>query len=211
MRILIYAGLIGLLVVSSLYVYKVEKEGGAHLSNYDTKASSPEELLNLAIDDSRYLSTRLVAEKLINDDPSFILVDVRTIYENEEYHIPGSINIPLEELIIPDWEAQLDQEARNIVFYSNSDIYADQAWLIGTQKGYKNLYVMKGGLNEFFSTIMKPTLPADTESSEAFEQYAFDRAASIYFGGSAVKTSAPTAPKEVVVRKKAKKAAEGGC
>ncbi|MEN8250254.1 MAG: rhodanese-like domain-containing protein [Bacteroidota bacterium] len=172
----------------------------------------PEQMLLEANDQSRYLSTHFIAKRLIERDPSLLLIDVRTIYENEEYSIPGSFSIPLEEITNPDWEGYIDQDAMDIVFYSNSDIYADQAWMLSAQKGYKNLYVMKGGLNEWFRTIIKPTPPDETSSSEAFELYSFERAASIYFGGSSAgAASAPVAKKNVVVRKKEKKAAEGGC
>ena len=172
----------------------------------------PEEMLLKANDDSRYLSTHFIAKRLIERDPSLFLIDVRMMYEFEEYNIPGSFNIPLEEITLPDWEAYVDQDAMDIVFYSNSDIYADQAWMLCAQKGYKNLYVMKGGLNEWFKTIISPTPPDETASLEAFEQYSFERAASIYFGGTPVGAeSAPPPKKDVVVRKKQKKAAEGGC
>ena len=111
-----------------------------------------------------------------------------------------------------DWEAYLDQEGMDIVFYSTSDVFADQAWMLSAQKGYNHLYVMQGGLNEWFRTIIKPVAPEETAPTEAFELYAFERAACIYFGGaSAGAATAPVAKKKVTVRKKEKKAAEGGC
>lgn len=173
---------------------------------------TPEELLLKANDQSRYLGTHLIAKRLIERDPSLFLVDIRMIYEYEEYNIPGSYNIPLEEILSPDWEAYIDQEGMDVVFYSNSDVFADQAWMLSTQKGYKNLYVMRGGLNSWFRTIIQPTPPDETASTVAFEKYSFERAASIYFGGTSVgMASAPVAKKKVTVRKKEKKAAEGGC
>ena len=173
---------------------------------------TPEEMLLKAIDQSRYLSTHFIAKRLIERDPSLFVIDVRLIDEYEEYNIPNSFNIPLEEIMSEDWEAYLDQERMDIVFYSNSDVFADQAWTLGTQKGYKNLYVMKGGLNEWFRTIIKPVAPDETSPSEAFELYSFERAACIYFGGSSAGvTNVPVAKKKVTLRKKEKKTAEGGC
>jgi rhodanese-related sulfurtransferase len=173
---------------------------------------TPAELLIEANDQARYLSTHFVAKRLIERDPSLFLIDVRMMYEFEEHNIPGSFNIPLEEVILPDWEAYIDQDGVDVVFYSNGDIYADQAWMLSAEKGYKNLYVMKGGLNEWFRTIIQPTPPDETAPTEAFEKYSFERAASIYFGGSSTGAeAAPVAKKKVTVRKKEKKAAEGGC
>ncbi|RLD23868.1 MAG: hypothetical protein DRI71_04225 [Bacteroidetes bacterium] len=173
---------------------------------------TPQELLIAVNDQSRFLETHFIAKRLIERDPSLFLIDIRMLYEFEEYNIPGSFNIPLEELLLPDWEAYIDQDGMDIVFYSNSDVFADQAWMLSKQKGYNNLYVMKGGLNEWFRTIIQPTPPDETAPTAAFEKYAFERAACIYFGGaSAGVASVPIAKKKVTVRKKEKKAAEGGC
>ena len=173
---------------------------------------TPSDLLLKVNDQSKYLSTHFIARRLIERDPSLFLIDVRMMYEFEEYNIPGSFNIPLEEVLLPDWEAYIDQDGMDVVFYSNGDIYADQAWMLSAEKGYANLYVMKGGLNEWFKSIIQPTPPDETAPLEAYEQYSFERAASIYFGGSSAgAATAPVAKKKVTVRKKEKKAAEGGC
>lgn len=175
-------------------------------------ALSPQEVLLKASDESRFLSTHTIAERIIERDPSLLLIDVRMIDEFEAYSITGSINIPLEEVLNESSEMYVDQDDMDIVFYSNGDIFAEQAWNLCAQKGYKNLYVLKGGLNKWFATIIQPTPPPDTAPSEAFDLYSFERAASIYFGGTPVgATAAPAPKKNVVVRKKEKKAAEGGC
>ena len=173
---------------------------------------SPEEVLLKASEGSRYLSTHTVAERIIERDPSLLLIDVRMIDEFEAYNITGSINIPQEEILNEAWEMYLDQDAMDIVFYSTGDIFAEQAWNLSAQKGYKNLYVMKGGLNKWFETIIQPTPPTETDPTEAFELYSFEKAASIYFGGTPIGAQVAPAPKKnVSVRKKEKKQAEGGC
>ena len=173
---------------------------------------TPEEMLIKVNDNSRYLSTHFIAKRLIERDPSLFIIDVRMADDFNAYNIPGSFNIPLEEIMNSDWEAYIDQEGMDIVFYSTSDVFADQAWMLSAQKGYSHLYVMQGGLNEWFKTIIKPVPPDETAPTEAFDLYAFERAACIYFGGaSAGAATAPVAKKTVTVRKKEKKAAEGGC
>ena len=173
---------------------------------------TPEEMLLKANDQSRYLTTHFIAKRLIERDPSLFVIDVRMADEFEAYNIPGSFNIPLEDILNEDWEAYIDQEGMDVVFYSTSDVFADQAWMLSTQKGYNHLYVMEGGLNEWFRTIIQPVAPEETAPTEAFELYSFERAACIYFGGaSAGAATVPVAKKKVTVRKKEKKAAEGGC
>lgn len=163
---------------------------------------------------ARFLSTHQIAKRIIDRDPSIFLIDVRTPSEFEEYSIPGSFNIPLENILEDEWEDYLSQEGLDVILYSNGDIYADQAWTLIAQEGVNNLYIMKGGVNEWFATIIQPVAPPDTAPSEAFDLYAFERAACIYFGGASANvgsSAAPTKKKTVVVRKKKKKAAEGGC
>ena len=174
-------------------------------------------------DRARFLDTDLIAKRIIDGDPSLFLIDVRSLYEFEEYALPNAVNIPMEELLLEQWEAYFEQEAMDVVFYSNSDVYADQAWVLCAQLGYKNLYVMKGGLNKWFKTIMMPEKPSEGSPSEAFDLYSFRKGASLYFGGSVQEipiavvktagesTSKPAPKKTVVVKKKVKKQAEGGC
>jgi rhodanese-related sulfurtransferase len=188
-----------------------------------SKQIEPELLLLEINDPARYLDADLIAKRIIELDPSLFLIDVRSLYEYEEYAIPGAVNIPLEELLQSQWTDYLAQESKDIVFYSNSDIYSDQAWVLAKEKGYKNLYVLKGGLNQWFKTVMMPVEPLEGAPSEDFDLYDFRRGASFYFGGSvpdipvavekaAGESNAAQAPKkQVVVKKKVKKAAEGGC
>ena len=59
---------------------------------------SPEQLLSNAISPERYISTDELADKLINQDPSFLLIDVRDEESFKKYNLPYAINIPLEKL-----------------------------------------------------------------------------------------------------------------
>ena len=179
----------------------------------DTHQIPAKEFLRELYNPARFLSTHQIAKRLIERDPSIFLVDVRTASEFEEYAIPGAFNIPLENILEEEWVDYLSQDGMDVILYSNGDIYADQAWTLIAQQGVKNLYIMKGGVNQWFATIIQPVAPSETAPSEAFDLYAFEKAACIYFGGSSVnvESTAPAEKKTVVVRKKKKKAAEGGC
>jgi len=178
-----------------------------------SKDVKPELLLKEINSPSRYLSVDLVAERLIDEDPSIMLIDVRSPDQSAEYFLPGAFSIPLDEIILADWEDYLNQEDMDVVLYSNSDLFADQAWILCTRLGYKNLYVMKGGLNEWFATIMQPQSPPETASKEEFDLYSFRKAARQYFGGGSNIEIETDLPKEnIVVKKRVKKVvAEGGC
>lgn len=178
----------------------------------DQKQVDPDKMLIRLNDPSRFQSTHLIAKRLIERDPCLMLIDVRNTEQFEEYHIPGAVNIPLEEILDPNWVDYIDQDAMDVVFYSNADIYSDQAWMLNAQQGVKNIYIMKGGVNAWFASIIQPQPPLESAPSEDFEKYSFEVAASIYFGGRSAGIATAAPPKRTVqVVKKEKKAAEGGC
>lgn len=186
-------------------IYLPEKEDNGQIN--------PAQFLYEIDNPARFVTTDLIAKRLIERDPSLFLIDVRSEDEYNNYSIPGAFNIPLENITSDEYADYLDQPGMDVVLISNGGIYADQAWAMAAQKGIKNIYIMKGGLNEWFATIIKPVAPPETAPTEAFDLYAFRKSACIYFGGASagVGSTAPVEKKTVVVRKKKKKAAEGGC
>ncbi|MGB5382369.1 MAG: rhodanese-like domain-containing protein [Lutimonas sp.] len=180
---------------------------------------SPELFVNNVLSDERYISSDDLADRIINKDPSMILVDVRSKDEFESFTLPGAIHIPLENFLNEETLPYLDQNTYKIVLFSNDNFFANEAWLIGNRSGFNNLYVLKGGLNDWFSTIFYPTAPSETANQEAFDLYDFRKGAALYFGiGGYEKESKPVVkntspqPKKVTPAPKKKKAApEGGC
>lgn len=177
------------------------------------------QLLSHAISPERYISTDDISHKLISQDPSFILVDVRDEESYNKYSLPNAINIPLSKLLDEDSLTYLNQDQFDVVFYSNDTFHADQAWILCDRLGFKNLHVLQGGLNTWYSTIINPTKPSEAMPEADFKLYATRKAASMYFGvaypdqnlGTEL-PSAPSTPKKVItVEKKKKRKAEGGC
>lgn len=177
-----------------------------------------EQLLSNVISPERYVSTDQIAHKIINQDPSFILIDVRDSISYNNYSLPNAINIPLKKLLDKDFEGYLNQNQFDVIFYSNDNFYADQAWVLCNRLGYKNLWVLKGGMNRWFTTIINPVRPNEDVAAEEFELYSTRKAASMFFGvvypdqvaeQSDMQISAPK--KVITVQKKKKRAAEGGC
>jgi len=173
----------------------------------------PEAFLLNVLSTERYINTDELADRLINQDPTILLVDVRTPKEFEEYSLPNAVNIPLAEVLSSDSEAYLNQDAFDVVLYSNDNYYSDQAYFLCNRLGYKNLYVLEGGLNKWFSTIINPKIPKETAPKKEFDKYNTRIAAGMYFGvGNTSHKTVKKAPKRVIkLTKKKKKVAEGGC
>ncbi len=156
-----------------------------------------------------------VAHWLISKDPSLQLIDVRTPDEFQKYHLEGAMNVPISVILKDEYRDYVDQGIKMNVLYSNGTLSSHQAWMILRQLGFENNYVMQGGLNYWFDTIMNPAQPRSTSPDEEFAIYDFRKAASgLFGGGSAATLTAPTqtkADKPKVKRKTQKKAPVGGC
>jgi len=202
-RYLIYAALLILLALVLVFIPPVGK----------TNEIRPVQLLEKINDRSRFISADEVAERIIEKDPSLQLVDVRGNEEFTRFNLPGAVNIPVEQLPDSGGLEQLSIEGVEVVFYSNADLTADQAWIICSRLGVKNARVLKGGLHAWYETILQPVEPPSTAPSEELDLYLFRLAASQYFLGVQATVTPATVPGEPVeiVRKKKKTVSEGGC
>ena len=180
----------------------------------------PELLLANAISPERYISTDELADRIINQDPSILLIDVRDSISYSKNTIPNAVNIPLKYILKADYEGYLNQNEYDVVLFSNDNFYADEAWIICNRLNYQNLRVLKGGVNNWFNTIINPTKPTENMAAIDFELYSTRKAASMFFGVAypeQAKKQAVTvkkvAPKKTVVpiKKKKKMPTEGGC
>lgn len=114
----------------------------------------PAELLQKAVNSDYLLSVDKVARSIVMEDTSIVLVDLRLPDEYKECNIPGAINIPYAKLLDKEFEGYLEQKEGKLIFYSNGDILAAQAWTLTNGMGFQNGYIMQGGLNEWYKTVM---------------------------------------------------------
>ncbi len=174
-----------------------------------------DELLIEVTEGRQFMAPDEIAQMLVDKDPSLQLIDVRGADEFEKFSLPGAINIPLENLLSAGFEDVLNQDIKLNVFYSNSSNDANQAWMIARQLGFKNNYVLRGGLNYWAETILKPEKPAEGSPNEELAKYNFRMGASQALGGGTETAAAGTAPMSaappVIQKIKKKKTAAGGC
>jgi rhodanese-related sulfurtransferase len=149
----------------------------------NTKEMQPEHMLSKLVDESRFMTTDQVADKIINNDPSLILVDVRNATEYEKWTLPGALNIPVEEILSEDAIKILSSKAYDKVLFANNDLLAEQCWILINRMLLDRTYVMKGGLNTWVETIINPSQPTEAAPTEDFEVYNFRLGASRYFAG----------------------------
>lgn len=174
-----------------------------------------EELLGEVNTRTQYVTPDAVADMIVKKDPTLRLIDVRSQEEFEKFNLSGAINIPVTDLLSENYGDILNQDVKMNIFYSNGTLTANEAWMITRQLGYKNNFVLEGGLNYWFDAILNPQKPASTSPDEEFAKYDFRKSAGSALGGGGVvkatpdqsATSAKPAIKPVVKKKKA----AGGC
>lgn len=174
-----------------------------------------EELLTEVNTRTQYVNAETVADMIIRKDPSLQLIDVRSLEEFEKFSLPGSINIPITDLLSDQYTEVLNQDVNMNIFYSNGTLTANEAWMITRQLGYTNNFVLEGGLNYWFETILNPQKPSSVSSDEEQAKYDFRKSAGQALGGGAIiQVSADqnsTASKPSVKPAAKKKRAAGGC
>jgi sulfur-carrier protein adenylyltransferase/sulfurtransferase len=164
---------------------------------------------------TQFITPETVADMIVKKDPTLQLIDVRSQGEFEKFSLPGAINIPIADLLSEEHSGIFDQDAKMNVFYSNSTLMANEAWMLTRQLGYENNYVLEGGLNYWFEVILNPQEPASTSPDEEFAKYDFRKGASQALGGGTVSAQTPetnsAAPKPAIKATPKKKKAAGGC
>ncbi len=181
-------------------------------ANEKSDERTPESILVELNEGTRYITTDEVAKRIIDGDPSIQLIDVRDPYDFMDFGLPGAESFPTSDICTEVATELFDTPGKDFIFYSNGDVEANKAWMIATREGHGRLYVLRGGLNKWIETIIKPSRPADTEPQEVFDLYQFRLGASQYFTGGNANVASDVPAEEIqFTRKKKKNVVEGGC
>lgn len=144
------------------------------------------------VGNSDKVSVTELADWIIKDKSDFELIDLRSEEKFNEYTIPGSQSIPIEQ--IPSSDLLRNQK---IILFSDDDIASSQAWFILKSKKYKGVYILDGGLNEWKDKILFPKAPVNgsKEDSAEFEKM---KEVAKFFGGQAQTDSSVAQTKQEI-------------
>ena len=183
--------------------------------NNDRKEIAPQNLLSSIAEKSRYLTADQVTHRIIENDPTLLLVDLRSPDQFKTFALPGAVNIQPDSLLSKSTLELFNQPGKDKVLFGNEDLTAEKAWIICSRYAVNRMYIMKGGLNEWFNTIIKEQTPSETASSTDLDLISFRNAARQFFTGkgsvSNTTVTTPSAEKIKIVRKVPSASAGGGC
>ena len=135
--------------------------------------------LGLIVDkETDHIKVEELAHWIIQGKADFRLQDLRTEKEYNEYHIPNSENVMTSQL-----ETYPLLRNEKIVLYSSGGIHSAQAWFLLRAKGYKGVYILLGGLEEWNEKVLFPNIPVNATKDQLA---AFDKMKEVskFFGGS---------------------------
>jgi rhodanese-related sulfurtransferase len=121
----------------------------------------PAKLLPVALNDQSFYTVDQVARFVVSEDTSVQIIDLRTPEEFASFNIPGSINIPYRDYVNSDPSGLLSNKELKTIFYSNGDLESNYAMIMAAGMNYHNAFVMKGGLNEWFNTVMNSSFSGE--------------------------------------------------
>ncbi len=153
---------------------------------------SAEQILNELKSGTQFLEADQIAQMIVEKEPTLQLIDVRPQGEFEKFSLPGAINIPVDNLLSPEYQDILNQETMTNILYANGSTRANEAWMLLRQLGYHNNYVLSGGLNYWFETIMNPHAPGMVSPNDELAKYDFRVGASQALGGGGLIKPAET-------------------
>lgn len=138
------------------------------------------DLRHLAIDVEKevdHVTVNELADWLIHGKMDYRLLDLRSVREYEEYHIPNAEHVEVGELF--DHHLRKNEK---IILYSDGGIHSAQAWFLLKAQGYPGVYLLRGGLEEWKDSVLFPRIPEHPSNDElaAFEKAKY---VSRYFGG----------------------------
>ena len=162
-----------------------------------------------------HISAEELGHMIIDEDPDFLVIDVRSEEDYNTFHIEPSVNIPLDKLLEQESLEELDNE-KLLILYSNGGTHAAQGWVLLQQQGFENSTILLGGLNYWVDVYTNPEPPTGHYAEHDMFNYQFLKSAGPKLLGNAQnvestsKVEKPAKIKPRIKRKK-KKAADEGC
>jgi hypothetical protein len=131
-------------------------------------------LLNMVNDNNFVKSYNLdlmtsdeLACSLMNDDKRIQIIDFRAVKEYQKFNLPKSSSFVIDNLFEKEPNKVLTLSHKVNVFVAYNEIIERKMAIIATELGYKDIKILKGGLNEFTNLIINYKMSGDTTSQEA--------------------------------------------
>ncbi|MFZ1081138.1 MAG: YeeE/YedE thiosulfate transporter family protein [Candidatus Kryptoniota bacterium] len=146
-----------------------------------------------------------LAFRIVDNEPNFRIIDVRSPAEYAKLALPGSSNIQVADFFSKDVIASFSQRHVKKVIVGDNEAQERTAYLLLQELGYENLAILRGGFDAFDKTILNPSIfiPAGTRWDGDVKNFRENARVDII---KMIESNKNKAPKEI---KKTK--IQGGC
>lgn len=128
-------------------------------------SARPSEILSEIIDESIYLTADQVARMIAFEDSTLRLIDVRPAEEFNDFTLPGALNAPYNEFLKIDPAQILGKGDVKNVLFSNGDTDAAYTLVLSRGMNYKNVFILKGGMNGWYESVMNSSFSGERISA----------------------------------------------
>ncbi len=146
-----------------------------------------------------------------NHDSLYQFIDLRSAHDFQVGHLPGAINIPIAKILSDEYKNIVNQDKKINILYYSDQCGACGPWMILTQIGYKNNFVLAGGYDYVTQHIIDEYSPMLGDYSAEKAKYDFKAVINSTGGSSSASSSSDSNAPAPVIKKKPKKEEEGGC
>lgn len=122
---------------------------------------NPGRLLKATLSEEAFFTADQVARFVVSEDSTIRIIDLRSPEEFRAFSIPGSVNVPYNQFFDADPRTFLGSGDIKNILYSNSDLHSAYALALARGMRHENVFVMKGGLNEWFSSVMNSSFTGE--------------------------------------------------
>ena len=119
-----------------------------------------------------------LADWIVRGKSDYRLIDLRSKAEYDQYHIPGAECVPLAALP----KSGLERNEK-IILYSEGGIHSAQAWFLLKAMGYKSVYMLRGGLDDWKDLVLFPSM-SQNPNPEQLATFTKMKEVSKFFGGT---------------------------
>lgn len=107
-----------------------------------------------------------LAFRLLDEDPSLVLVDIRPESAYTAFTLPTAVNLTMEHVAGKPGRDVLGRRRTLKVFLADREDEAVTAATLAAQLGYERVAVLEGGLDAFRAQILSPSATEDTMLDE---------------------------------------------
>lgn len=152
-----------------------------------------------------YITSDELAFRIIDEDPNLQVVDVRGEKEFSAFALPKAMNIVPANIFGKENSLVFSDAKLKKVFYADDEAAAKKAAVLSSILGYKNNFVLKGGLNEFKNLIINFKKPEAVNTRAEIDAFRFREKAQVLIPEIIKKTKTGAGEKKIV------KKIVGGC